>query len=89
MSDPEAVHANLRDDLRRLLEEVERTRAAQVEARTLGRGDVKVMLPAQQASLGALEAYVDALDRQGWPAPPQMRQDLRLLRSLCGRRHRW
>jgi hypothetical protein len=32
------------------------------------------MLPARDASLAAPEAYVDALDRQVWPAPPKMRQ---------------
>jgi hypothetical protein len=87
MGDPIADHVDVRDDLKRLLMKVQRTRAAELKARRLGRADASFMLPARRASLRALEAYVAALDRQGWPAPPKLRQDIRLLRALCGERH--
>ena len=88
MGDPEPTHADPRAELKRLFQEVQRTRAAQLETRRPARGDAAFMLPAREASLKALEDYVGALDRQGWPAPPKMRQEIRLLRSLC-RRTRW
>lgn len=74
------------EDLRALLAEVFRTRAAQHEEQAQ-RGSSAVSLPpARRASLQALESYAAALERHGWPLPPKMRTELHLLRSICGKR---
>ena len=87
MGDPEPRHLRrCQDDLAGLLEEVRRTRTAQQGVQKLmGAASASGLLPARRATLSALEAYADALDRHGWPVPSKMRLDIQLLRSLCGR----
>jgi hypothetical protein len=69
------------EDLRTLLVDVVQSRADQAEAR---RGSPRALVSASWIHLKALEAYALALDHQGWPLPPKMRQEIRLQRSLCG-----
>lgn len=71
-------------DLRALLEEVFRTRAARIEEQRQRGATAQTLLPVRRAALEALENYNVALTLRGWPTPSRMHQDIELLRSLCG-----
>jgi hypothetical protein len=73
-------------ELRPLLEEVFRTRAARVEGQKQKGATPQSLLPVRRAALRALEDYDLALRRHGWPTPPAMHRDIELLRALCGTR---
>lgn len=79
MRDPE------QDTLAELLAEVRRTRSEHHQSRGVARASTESLRDTSLGALGALEAYAGALNGRGWPVPPRMQLDLRLLRSLCGR----
>jgi hypothetical protein len=69
-------------ELQRLFDEVTRTRTE--HRHELGnRVDASVVFATREASLAALENYVDALQARHLPTPPTMHRDLKLLRILC------
>jgi hypothetical protein len=74
------------EELRVLLEEVFRTRADQQAQQSRRGSNAHELHAARSASLEALEGYAGALTERGWPLPPRMRNDIQLLRSLCGQR---
>jgi hypothetical protein len=71
------------EDLHALFDEVIRTRGRQRQEQARRGASNASMLPAREASLQALQDYIDALDVRGWPVPPKMRLDLNLLRAIC------
>jgi hypothetical protein len=85
-SDADAPRIPKPGDLRKLLAEVFRTRAAQHEEQAQRGSSGASVPPARRASLQALETYAAALEHHGWPLPPKMRTELHLLRSMCGKR---
>jgi hypothetical protein len=71
-------------DLRALLADVFRTRAAQQQEQTQRGSAALTVLPTRRAALEAMETYAAALEQHGWPLPFKMRAELHLLRSMCG-----
>ena len=80
-----AVRDPEQDTLAELLAEVRRTRSEHDQTRGVTRASTESLRDTSLGALGALEAYARALDGRGWPVPPRMQLDLRLLRALCGR----
>ena len=80
------VSANDAKTLQGLLAEVNRTRSRVVQLeREAQAGTARQTLPAaRRATLQALENYTAALQRLGWPIPPKMAGEIKLLRVLCG-----
>ncbi|MGZ4438303.1 MAG: hypothetical protein ACXVW6_11710 [Nocardioidaceae bacterium] len=68
--------------LRVLLDEVHRARAIHAEQRHRG-VPWPQELESRRETLIALENYVAALERNAWPVPREIRDELRLCRTLC------
>jgi len=72
-------------ELRRLIDEVVRTRKAHRHELSRHRQATHTSIKfTRQDSLAALETYLAALQARHLPAPPTMQRDLALLRALCG-----
>jgi hypothetical protein len=69
-------------ELRRLLDEVKRTKGRhRLELR--GRVETPTVQSTREEALVALEVYTAALDARRLPVPRDMQRDLKLLRVLC------
>ena len=70
--------------LSRLREDVAQKRAAAQAVSRRRAASSEQVLKARRQLLAALEEYACEVERRGWPVPPSIRRDMRLVRSLCG-----
>ena len=77
------VNRPSRAELHRLMGEVQRTRDLAAEERATSASWMQ-QLESRRDSLRALEDYVAALEQLAFPVPRQIRDELRLCRTLCG-----
>ncbi len=68
-----------------LLADIARARAVHQARQRQPGHHLEALASSRNDLLDALERYTDALEERGWPVPRGMQQDVRMLRSLCGR----